>query len=219
MKIKTIVMLLVLAAIQFNLFSCSNVSQESQEKESLLAENSITEDETECNLASSTSINDNMFFTDTETQVCFYEEIVKNNPIDMDYINDPEKNSKTDTINEMIEFKEKYIGIWITELDYSCDSFALLLNEEDKKFFEDSQREWVENLDEEIHFLNSVFVSGDYEVYPGKTYQLELTVKYLRQIRERTLYIKYLQYCMETNDMTPEDNTVIFNYSASSIKG
>lgn len=151
--------------------------------------------------------------SNTESQAGFYYEIVQDNDIDYDFFNEPHD---VGTTMGMRQHKDKYIDIWHEELDFSVENFKKLLNEKDRAEFEKMQENWENELLSESKFISGVLSNSvDYHVEPGTIFPLEMDFEYLRKVRERTLYVKYWQYCLEWGVVDyPEEPTVSFSYKS-----
>ena len=121
------------------------------------------------------------------------------------------------TTQNMIENKLKYVDIWHKELEYSLENFLKLLNEEDRAKFEEIQANWETSLKAEYQFVGHIFIRNEnYQIDMGSIFPLEMAKEYLGKVRERALYIKYLQYCMEIGAPNyPNEITVSFSYKSA----
>ena len=138
----------------------------------------------------------------TETQAAFAE-LIRNNPIDLAY------NGETVEDQAASQKKEaKYIQIWREELAFSTESYGALLQKADKDRFMRMQSDWLKNLDEEIAFVSDTFANDSEDASVGTLFRLEQAIHYRECIRERVLYIKYLQY------LTTMEEKVVFSYKA-----
>ena len=171
---------------------------------------SIDADETELSNIDDEVLSINCFRANTEMQAWFYE-LVKNNPIDSDYYLEGYDKG---TILEMRIHQKKYIEIWLEELSFSCESFSNLLNESDKELFLSYEEQWEKNLLSEFQFIAGVFVNPEYDIHPGSIFPLESNIEYLHRIRERTLYIKYLQFYIELSNKNGGEEKVEFKYQS-----
>ncbi len=152
------------------------------------------------------------FYFGSETQYSFYM-AVKDNPIDFDYRMD----ESSSTTPGMIMHEQKYTNIWLDELEFSCENFSKLLNAEDRKKFEQIQAEWEKNLKNYFELIGGVFSNNEYGIHPGSIFPLEYTCEYRGAVRQRVLYIKYLQYNMECNsekNVSVEESEVEFKYKS-----
>ena len=151
----------------------------------------------------------------TENYGSFYL-LVKENPIDRDYNADPVDS----TTLVMRKHENKYTEIWLDELEYSCDSFATLLTDEDRAEFESIQAEWKNSLDKDFSFVSKVLTGETYSVHMGSVFQFEQAYEYREAVRKRVLYIKYLQYSFEANgESSDEKVTVEFKYQSGAESG
>lgn len=146
-------------------------------------------------------------FDGTENQAIF-SLLVKDNPIDEAYFSEPANS----TTKEMVELQLKYANIWCEELEFSCENLTKLLNDSDREIFQRLQSEWEINLKGTRDFINNVFINGEYDVHMGSTFPIECAYKYMESLRERTLYVKYLQYSLETNSSAETKVSVDFLY-------
>lgn len=133
-----------------------------------------------------------------------FQALTEDNPIDLAYASE----QYPSTTQEMTALEQKYAGIWLEELDYSCSSLADMLDDEEKAEFLRIQRQWQENFDDSTKLLHTLAGKNAYQKF-GTVFRLESAIYFREQIRERTLHIKYLQFCLsETVDFKTGDGTV-----------
>ena len=97
-------------------------------------------------------------------------------------------------------------------MEYSCESMCKLLKEYDKARFMQLQKDWLERLNDEFDLINNIFLSEDYQLLVGSTFSIEMDSEYLQVIRNRTLYIKYIEFAIKYNSETQYDSLVDFQY-------
>lgn len=146
------------------------------------------------------------FFADTESQALFCE-LIANNPIDLDYKSDPTIVSVT---QDMVALEKKYIDIWLEELTFSCQKFCDVLTTEDRENFKKAQEMWEASLYENYNFISSWLVNPEYEMHVGSVFSFERIAEFRGQVRQRTLYVKYLNWLL--HDETKLD--VSFQYQS-----
>jgi len=128
----------------------------------------------------------------SETQNLFYA-VIGDNSIDLAYANE-ESDGTT------LGFKTteaKYAEVWRNELIRSCDDLANLLSNEQKAEFLNAQTAWEENLEKNMAFMQNMYKSN-YAQF-GSFFEVELMQFYRENFRERTLYVKYLLFCLGEN--------------------
>lgn len=213
-------LILLVLLITFSLIGCSVKNDLTSNREETIkpsdedsGENIETTSNTNVIDSSAAALDYFMPFSTTETQAAFYIEIVADNDIDYDFFNQ----SYDMTTQNMIENKLKYVDVWYKELEYSLENFLKLLNEEDRAKFEEIQANWEALLKAEYQFVGDIFIRNEnYQISLGSIFPLEMAKEYLGKVRERALYIKYLQYCMETGAPNyPNEITVSFSYKSS----
>lgn len=144
---------------------------------------------------------------ESEMKGVFYS-IIQNNPIDSDY-----NSERIDsTTLDLRKHENKYAKIWLSEMEYSCESMCKLLKEYDKARFMQLQKDWLERLNDEFDLINNIFLSEDYQLLVGSTFSIEMDSEYLQVIRNRTLYIKYIEFAIKYNSETQYDSLVDFQY-------
>ena len=156
-------------------------------------------------------LNDTTFSFKSELYEIFLDEIVQNNPIDSAFLLEDVGSSTM----EMQQHYKKYIEIWQQEMEYSSKRFKECLNEDDKSIFDEHQLEWQRVIDNDFAFINTILLTDKYDVKMGSSFTIELATKYLKLIRERTLQIKYWQYCLESN-RSDGNSTVAFQRTLGS---
>ena len=209
---KTLFFILLLLLLVLTLGSCSDKLGDGADEsvQSFSTDMTIAIEETAIKNRDSELLYDNVFKADTEMQMIFWE-FVENNPIDNDYHSE-ECDSSTLALRK---HQKKYIDIWLEELKFSCESFASLLSESEKSLFIEYEEQWEKQLTNEFQLISDIFNNPEHEVHPGSVFPLESDVEYLQRIRERTLYVKYLQYYMESCDETDGEVKVVFKYVSS----
>ncbi|MBE6563037.1 MAG: hypothetical protein E7660_04810 [Ruminococcaceae bacterium] len=157
------------------------------------------------------STNDRVTSFTTEGEETFLS-LIEDNPIDAAYLAEPQY----DQLSDETEREYRYADIWLDELDYSFESFISLLSEDDKDAFSKLQDEWKKNIKEEYDLTFDIFnnLTYDYDVHLGSIYPYEHAYNYRIAIRERTLYVKYLEYCMYSQDY--DEKTIEFKYQGAS---
>lgn len=139
----------------------------------------------------------------TENQAIFAE-LIKDNPIDKSYLSE----QCGETTQDMINIEMKFADIWMRELDYSCQKFSMILDEENKSQFISLQNDWKNYIANNRAFLNSFFNNSENQSRMGRTFWVERASEYRNEIRSRTLYVKYLLFCTEQTDS--ETPAIIF---------
>lgn len=213
-------LILLVLLITFSLIGCSVKSDLTSNSEETIkpsdedsGENFETTSNTNVIDSSAAAIDYFMPFNGAEDQVVFYEDVIADNDIDYDYFNE----SYDTTTLGMRMHQQKYADIWRKELEYSLENFFSLLSEEDQLEFETIQTNWENSLKTEFKFIGEVFLYNEpYHLQMGSIFPVEMAKESLRRVRERTLYIKYLQYCMETCvPKYPSEHTVSFSYKSA----
>ena len=144
----------------------------------------------------------------SETRAIFDFKI-KDNPIDKEY-NTSEVPSTT---KEIVQRELDYANIWLMELNASCYDFVQLLSDEDRAYFEANQAAWESVVKEDRELLGDIFGEGKYSVHMGSVFRIEVAANNRKAVRERTLYVKYLQYSFESNsEGVSGDVSVLFHY-------
>lgn len=143
----------------------------------------------------------------TENQTVFID-LIKDNPIDEAY-----HSEKCDeTTQGMIKIEVQFAEIWKEELEYSCESFTSHLNENDKNTFNDIQDDWESYISNSYMFLGNVFNNEKYQAYNGQLFLVESASEYRNAIRQRTLYVKYLEFCLTSNGTDSKEQKVEFEW-------
>lgn len=181
--------ILILCCFILICFSSCNIMSSNES----LSDVKITSDDTI--VSDLEGLNDTTFSFKSELYEIFLDEIVQNNPIDSAFLLEDVGSSTM----EMQQHYKKYIEIWQQEMEYSSKRFKDCLNEEDRSIFDEHQLEWQRVIDNDFAFINTILLTDKYDVKMGSSFTIELATKYLKLIRERTLQIKYWQYCLESN--------------------
>lgn len=156
---------------------------------------SHTNTNTQSNINTTSPKNETIDFTNapfsinTENQAAFWI-IAKDNPIDEKY-----RNRDTD-VTKLSENEAEYIDIWLEELRNSCESLKKLLNEEDKLAFEVLQNQWYKEINNKYSFQAKITRTEEYGVDLGTISDYELASSHREEVRQRTFWVKYLQYCI-----------------------
>ena len=132
----------------------------------------------------------------TENQTIFAS-LIEDNPIDKAY----HSAEHDDTTQGMVDIEIKFADIWMEELKYSCEKYTELLNGRDKATFNDIQEYWENYISNNYTFVDDIFKNDEYKAYMGRLFLVESASEYRNTIRRRTLYVKYLQFCMQSEKM------------------
>ncbi len=203
------VVVAMLLIIGMSLYSCDNIQQSPEDysqgdyNDSTYSNDLNKENETDI---FSTNVENNV---ENEVDVTSFPSfnsemgagfllLIENNPIDKAYKNEPQ----SDYLKNLTDIEMRYSDIWLEELDFSFERFITLLNEDDKAVFTKLQNEWKKNLEEEFHLVYDIFnnSNNDYDVHLGSVFPYSHAYDYRVAIRERTLYIKYLEYCFNSKN-------------------
>jgi len=203
--VSALLSVLVLAAGLFLLCSCTNEELQLKTEDPRAP---LSETEEARNTLSETENDKTTLPSDEKDDESEFYKLIKNNPLDRDY----EADDPGTTIYEMRLHQKKYTDLWLEELHFSSKSYAALLNASDRDRFLLYEEKWEKALLEEFKFIASIYSNTGYDLHPGSQYLLDRDIDYLRMIRERTLYVKNLQYNFEF--ARGKDATVTFLYGS-----
>ena len=143
----------------------------------------------------------------SENQMIFIN-LIRDNPIDNDY----HSALCDETTQSMVKIEVEFAEIWKEELQYSCKKFTALLNEKDKITFNSIQNDWESYISSSYMFLGDIFNNDIYQAYNGQLFLVESASEYRNSIRQRTLYVKYLEFCLVSNLNGSTELEVEFSY-------
>ena len=143
----------------------------------------------------------------SENQMIFIN-LIRDNPIDNDY----HSALCDETTQSMVKIEVEFAEIWKEELQYSCKKFTALLNEKDKITFNSIQNDWESYISSSYMFLGDIFNNDIYQAYNGQLFLVESASEYRNSIRQRTLYVKYLEFCLLSNLNGSTELEVEFSY-------
>ena len=190
--------------VLFSLLICSCDTNDLEETDTT----EVVDDTTEVTGQETTQAEKEAEYFVSETRAIFDFKI-KDNPIDKEY----NTSEVPFTTKEIVQRELDYANIWLMELNASCYDFVQLLSDEDRAYFEANQAKWESAIIGDRALLGDVFGEGEYPVHMGSSFQIEVAANYRKAVRERTLYVKYLQYCFESNsEGISGDVSVLFHY-------
>lgn len=121
-----------------------------------------------------------------------YQEAMRNNPIDIDYIYDI---NQCNTTTDYRQIKNRYIDIWKSELKYANDTLVKVSDPILKFDLIESFDLWENNLTEQMEIEYSLLMDM------GRSGMHDLWLdKYLDAYRTRTFEVKYLSFQQEFNN-------------------
>lgn len=205
--ISALLLVLVLVAVFLILYSCNRENKLEEQKE-VQVNATVTKEEEETAPAEEKETEPAKQGVKFERKDAF-EKLVEDNPLDRDY----ETENHATTLPELRLHQQKFADLWLDELHFSCEYYASFLNAVDREKFLYYEEKWEKALLDEFKFVTSIYSGSAYDLSPGGIYLLERDIDYLQTLRERTLYVKYLQYTFETAD-GQRDAKVVFLYGS-----
>lgn len=196
---------------------CSSCSLTASTKDRIVANDIVSQFESESHnmdeidkpvLTGDNTSNEQTSVAQTESQATF-SELINDNPIDKEYNNN---NSNQETTMDMVQYEKKYAEIWLNELEYSCNNLLSRLTSEDAENFELIQEAWMTNFLDNYEFINGMLNNEAYDIHVGSVFLVEQSISYREILRERTLYVKYLEFLF-FNYHSQTTNVVDFKYT------
>lgn len=116
---------------------------------------------------------------------------MQNNPIDIAY--EKELLSSLDAL----EIENKYLRIWLEEMECSAKIYKDCLDENDAESFDAVQNSFKKYIEESFAFDAHVIKQETYSIRMGSASSQLLVSQKRQAVRERTIHIKYLHYLFE----------------------